>query len=673
MNLEVAPDDPFFDGDLEHYLQVGMSALENIKMSLLGGRAPLSILDLSCGFGRVTRMLRAQFPAAAITACDLDQRAVDFVRTTFGVRGVYATASLQDLELGEQFDLIWAGSLLAHLPEHLMRHFLDFAVRHMGQDSRLISTGYGGHVADRLRGSSYGLNEPAARGLIVQFLRDGYGFRGYDGSSHIGVALASPAWYEVVLSGSHLVLQSYCERGWDGDQDVVVMRGVHMSYGGQLSNLSYPFFARALAPLPSAAEQALQDQECIPGFDEAWYLHTFTDVAAAVQEGMVSSGLVHFLTSGWKEGRPPFDPERNFVRQVEAKLNRTTLRELGEAALLNLPFLPGVFDTDDHGLTIGGYCGAPSNITSQMAFFVNGQKIGDADYPIQDAVPNKQFLDVPGMGLRFQARIPREQMQDTRFLRFDAAPTGQYQPAAWRRAIHYMATENERFPFPPAVNIKRVIGDTSVERFAMGGATIFNNIANYLRETKHNWDDFRNILDWGCGAGRVTRYLIGETSCAVTGMDIDDDNISWCRENYPGGTFITGPLRPPTEIAEGAFDLVLGLSVLTHLQEQDQFLWLDELRRVTRPGALLFLSVQGPTHFCYTRFPPHLYRRVQEDGYVNLCRDPALDGVIADTEYYRAAMQSRPYILRRWGEFFEVLDIVDAIATPQDFVILRRH
>ena len=39
-------------------------------------------------------------------------------------------------------------------------------------------------------------------------------------------------------------------------------------------------------------------------FDEAWYLQTFPDVAAAVSEGECLSGYDHWLDSGRSEGRP---------------------------------------------------------------------------------------------------------------------------------------------------------------------------------------------------------------------------------------------------------------------------------------------------------------------------------------------------------------------------------
>ena len=204
-------------------------------------------------------------------------------------------------------------------------------------------------------------------------------------------------------------------------------------------------------------------------------------------------------------------------------------------------------------------------------------------------------------------------------------------------------------------------------------ADLGRHLEAYLAELGHDWSDFPRILDWGCGAGRVTRYVLSDTGCAVTGADIDPDNIAWCRQAYPGARFEQVPLRPPTPFDDGAFDLALGLSVMTHLREDDQWLWLAELQRVVRPGGLAFVSVRGPTQSAYNRFPPHLYRKVQESGYLDLSRDDALDGVIGDAEYYRVAMHGRAYIAERWSTYFEVVAIVDAIAGLQDFVVLRRR
>ena len=367
-------------------------------------------------------------------------------------------------------------------------------------------------------------------------------------------------------------------------------------------------------------------------------------------------------------------PEPSYTTESEA-LDAATRREIGEAALRHLPFLPGSLETSFSEIAVSGVCGAPEGLTREMAFFINGHRITDVEYPIADPMLDARYPELKGRWFHFRLHVrdDLEARMGERFWRFDAAGLGRYDETAWRRAIHFMNPTMERFAFPPAANMRRVIGDDSPARFAMGGATIFNNTARLLGTLGFAWNDFPRILDWGCGCGRLTRYLLSETESEITGIDIDPENIEWCRETYSRGTFEIVPLRPPTKFDDEKFDLVFGLSVMTHLSEPDQDAWLEELRRITRPGAILLLSIQGPTQFAINGFPPAIYRRVQEEGYVNLQRDPALDAVVSDKEYYRSAMHSRKYIVARWSRSFDVLGFAEALAALQDFVILRRR
>jgi SAM-dependent methyltransferase len=411
-----------------------------------------------------------------------------------------------------------------------------------------------------------------------------------------------------------------------------------------------------------AASQAVRAEQDRLARDLARVSGELASVQAAAQEALAQASAAQ---------RPPPGPDDGAGGEVD----RLTAREMQSAALRHLPFLPGEIRIDADGVRMEGHAGAPEGLTANMAFFVNGRRFDRVEYPVLDPELADRFSEVRGMGNIVRAVMTEhlDELRQARFWRFDASPTGRYVAAHWRQAMHFMNPAFERAPMPPVPNIQRVIGDTSAARFAMGGATIFKNIEAYLAELGHCWADFPRILDWGCGAGRVTRYMLSETGCRVTGADIDPDNIAWCRQAYPDGRFEQVPLRPPTAFEDGAFDLVLGLSVMTHLQERDQWLWLGELQRVVRPGGFAFLSVKGPTQFAYNRFPPHIYRLIQDRGYLDLWRDGALDGVIGDPEYYRSAMHSRAYITERWSRYFEVVAIVDAIAGLQDFVVLRRR
>jgi SAM-dependent methyltransferase len=316
---ELAPGDTMFDGSVDHYLRVGLSARKVIAAAMIGVPEPRSVLDLPCGFGRVTRILRASYPAASITVCDLDRAAVDFTAATFRARGVYSTHNFRDLQLGGPFDLIWVGSLLTHLPEHQTRQFLDFAARHMGPNSRLVVTSHGEHVATQLRARRYGLSESAACGLIVQYLNTGYGYRGYGGDPAYGISLAARAWYETLLDGSPLRLQAYYERGWDRHQDVLVIRSAQTGRKSRQSRFADLPFDQPSVPLPLPGdEQALRDAKGVCRFDEDWYRNTFSDVASAVQDGTYDSGLAHYLLYGWQEGRQPFDPAQAYARRTDS-------------------------------------------------------------------------------------------------------------------------------------------------------------------------------------------------------------------------------------------------------------------------------------------------------------------------------------------------------------------
>ncbi len=311
----LANDDAMFDGRHGHYVEVGLSADRAIQRGLHGLEAPRRILDMPCGHGRVTRMLRARYPEASITVCDLDRSAVDFAVSQFHARGVYSQEDFRSLNLGERFDLIWVGSLVTHLSEQQTRRFFDFAGRHLAPAGTLIVTSHGAFVARRLLSYRYGLTDPATRGLLADAAMDGYGYRSYPGGEGYGLSLAWREWYEHLFATGPLRLEAYEEQGWDDHQDVLVMRRVVEAAAtsklgsfaglwglrGRLASFSYD---SGSTPPRRSAEQESIDQVTVNGFDESWYLASDPAVATAVAQGTFTSGLDHYRSHGWLEARP---------------------------------------------------------------------------------------------------------------------------------------------------------------------------------------------------------------------------------------------------------------------------------------------------------------------------------------------------------------------------------
>ena len=143
----------------------------------------------------------------------------------------------------------------------------------------------------------------------------------------------------------------------------------------------------------------------------------------------------------------------------------------------------------------------------------------------------------------------------------------------------------------------RRIGAEKADWFLLGGASFVGKLPDVLAELGLP-NDLRglNILDWGCGCGRLTRHLLDMGCHRVTGIDIDPVNIAWCERNLPGAHFQLVSPDLPSGFAEKQFDLVIAHSVMTHLSELDQYLWLVEINRLLRSGGIAVLTVMvGPT------------------------------------------------------------------------------
>lgn len=227
---------------------------------------------------------------------------------------------------------------------------------------------------------------------------------------------------------------------------------------------------------------------------------------------------------------------------------------------------------------------------------------------------------------------------------------------------------------PPA-NRRRVHGDEFEAAFRIEGYTTFLRIRKILRERLgRDYTDFASILDWGCGCGRMSRYFHWLPGTRVTGIDIDADNVAWCRSAHAFGRFETVPMHPPTALAAAQFDLVIGISVMTHLLEREMHEWLAELQRITMPGALLLLTTHGEASAARSALPELFWRKWKQRGFFDGGANPDLESSMQVQDYYRNTFMTQDYVREQWDRYFEVIDIVPAyIGNHQDLAILRKR
>jgi len=224
----ISPRDEMLGGDEPHYFRVGQSAMECIEVSLRSaGKDPFDvkrILDLPCGHGRVLRYLRAGFPDAQITACDVLRDGVDFCASEFGAIPVYSQDDPTRIPLDpEQFDLIWVGSLFTHFEAGLWQSFLQAFQSWLAPGGVLIFTTHGRQAYDwAAKGAkTYELDHRGTLSLLYNYETRGFGYAKYPGSeNYYGVSFSDPAWVlRELLKLEQLRIVHFAEKALDRHQD----------------------------------------------------------------------------------------------------------------------------------------------------------------------------------------------------------------------------------------------------------------------------------------------------------------------------------------------------------------------------------------------------------------------------------------------------------------------
>lgn len=188
------------------------------------------------------------------------------------------------------------------------------------------------------------------------------------------------------------------------------------------------------------------------------------------------------------------------------------------------------------------------------------------------------------------------------------------------------------------------------------------------------------MLDFGCGCGRFIRHFRALSDVVeIHGTDIDPEMIEWNRRNLPFANFTAGPHEPPLPYEDTSFDLVINHSVFTHLDERYQDLWLEELRRVTAPGAVLLLTVEGlrswnVTYEAGERAGDDVegWRDELETRGILFISDDQLIGS-THPDFYHSTVHAPWYVFEHWTKYFDLVSYLVDGSQTQDMVILRRR
>ncbi len=163
----------------------------------------------------------------------------------------------------------------------------------------------------------------------------------------------------------------------------------------------------------------------------------------------------------------------------------------------------------------------------------------------------------------------------------------------WRGLKRGNESAADGLPIPPAKLIVLVTGSGDSAWYTEGGKLAAQSICEALGAVGLSVTQFESMLDFGCGCGRVLRHWRPITGAALYGTDQNKELVEWCRRNLPFAKCQSNTLEPRLDYADGMFEFAYALSVFTHMPEGLQKPWMDELRRILRPGGHLLITTQG--------------------------------------------------------------------------------
>ena len=224
----------------------------------------------------------------------------------------------------------------------------------------------------------------------------------------------------------------------------------------------------------------------------------------------------------------------------------------------------------------------------------------------------------------------------------------------------------DHMPIPPAKLISFTNNSREISWFLHTGMISFNCLRNALEKNQYFLENFHNVLDFGCGCGRVLRFWHNIKGVHIFGSDYNPALINWDKSHLSRmANFQINFLAPPLNYPNNFFDLIYALSVFTHFPEDLQLAWMDELYRVLETNGLLLITLHGKSRMLElnqeqkARFlEGKMVVTHAESAGENLC------GSYYPVEYVRNSLARK----------FELVDFIESGArdSNQDIYLLRK-
>jgi SAM-dependent methyltransferase len=164
-----------------------------------------------------------------------------------------------------------------------------------------------------------------------------------------------------------------------------------------------------------------------------------------------------------------------------------------------------------------------------------------------------------------------------------------------------MTMPNAQFPRLSSLLPRMASEDLQQRWTGATGIMLLRQTSAFVRSLAHNYARFtgntlegRSILDFGCGYGRIARWMYYFSDPAsVIGVDPWPRAIEVCRQDGLGPQFIQSEYLPTNlPVGNERFALIYAFSVFTHLSERATRVALKTLTEYLNENGLLAITIR---------------------------------------------------------------------------------
>lgn len=226
------------------------------------------------------------------------------------------------------------------------------------------------------------------------------------------------------------------------------------------------------------------------------------------------------------------------------------------------------------------------------------------------------------------------------------------------------AAVDNGLPTPSPHLVTLVAGHANLASFLSQGLHIADFIAALAKRRGSPIEAPGVVLDFGCGCGRLARWIAPQVIAAggrFIGVDINKALLDWSAKSLPG-SYRLNRLKPPMPVEAGSVRLMYAVSVFTHLPQASMAAWLADYVRVLQPGGVALISFADQD-----RAPPALRAAVDRDGFAASTR--TLEG-----SNYMASYATTEAFAALCSRYLEVLEIVPSAQSGETlaWAVLRK-